>query len=115
MNIRKCEDWLTYQRELQCYLSHGHTYKYSIENSYNDINVHYKTHWNNMYDLLGFIKQNYTGINTPEQYYSTQGSAFGIHVDPYNLGTLNLNLIGSSKLWLFVKPTNRDLILNYLK
>jgi hypothetical protein len=93
----------------------GVKFAYSNDQSYSDLSTQYRTHWNNLHDLLSYVRSSLLGFNTPFQYYNTEKSMFGIHVDPMNFATLNLMYFGSSKLWLFVNKANADVINNYFK
>jgi len=66
-------------------------------------------------DLLGFYSDVLKGANRPVQFYNTSGSVFGLHIDPYNFGTVNTMLNGSSKLWVLPSTKNMDVIQNYLR
>ena len=61
-----------------------------------------------LFGNLGLEKLgNVCGVSTPWGYAGTRGSAFPVHVEDSNLGSINILKEGSSKIWWIIHPENR--------
>jgi hypothetical protein len=56
-----------------------------------------------------------SGISSPWGYAGTRGSAFPVHVEDSNLGSMNVHLKGAIKIWYVIHPNLRERFIEELK
>ena len=65
--------------------------------------------------LKSFNFLNKQGVNTSYVYFGSSGSFFPFHIEDNNLGSINRQYSGASKIWLSISRINFNAFVEYLK
>ena len=71
-------------------------------------------HIGKLNDKLSFLRAQ-AGFDNPGLFLNRSLTCFPLHVDGGNLGTLNILIKYSHKLWIFVNREYNDVLLHYLR